>query len=338
MCVCMQSHTLPPWVLLDLDSQRHTVTDLQTSFQQQHAPMPALNSNDIIHRAMGEWYSFYLRKPLPDMPSGGSVDISAAESANTVPAMTVASANETISKLMRAKLAPNHGFRPITLPQDVVQQMVDGEATAADGWFEVGGPAGSQTCAVLHLPVGQGDDMLVHHALVQTPVAASQQPNASAQGRTAANAPARDGSPALVRQAATKRKRAAGEVPESESALLGFAGGKAARGAARAAGSMSRGLASGREEESSVLWRDQPRGTNPVAFLFQRAEAKNVDVQFEDRAANGKDGSASGAWIRVDIFWGEVRQPIGSASGVHSLTQGHALPVVLCALVFGLCT
>lgn len=314
-CGCMQSHTLPPWVLLDLDSQRHAVTDLHSSFQQQHAPMPALNSNDIVHRAMGDWCSFYLRNPFPDIPSGGSVDLSQVEAAGKPLAMTTAAANETIQKLMRAQLSPGHGFRPISLPQDVIQQMVDNESAAADGWFEVGGPEGKQTVAVLHLPVGQGEDMMVHHAMVQTPVPASDRPPTATQGRVerpglAGKAPGREVSPGIARQsAAVKRKRGPGDAAEADPGSPGFAGTKAAR-------------AAGRGDEKAMLWCDQPRNTNPVSFLYEKAQAMQVAVEFADRIVKGKDGAGAmnvastwGSLVEMDVFWGEVPNPIGSASG-----------------------
>lgn len=317
----MQTHTLPPWVLLDLDSQRHAVTDLHASFQQQHAPMPALNSNDIIHRAMGEWYSFYLRKPFPDIPSGGSVDLSTAESTNKTPAMTTAAANESISKLMRASLSPGNGFRPINLPQDVIQQMVDNESAAADGWFEVGGPEGKQTVAVLHLHVGHEDDMTVHHALVQTPVSASERPfggqvRGGDRPGPPGKAPAREVSPGVARQAATaaKRKRGAPGEPGADVDIAGPGPGGAA-GATKAARSAARGV-----DDKSLLWCDQPRGANPISFLYEKGQAMQVAVEFQDRIMKPKDGAASGSkggtWVEFDVFWGEAQHPIGSASGM----------------------
>lgn len=298
--------------------------------------MPALNSNDIVHRAMGEWYSFYLRNPLPDIASG-SVDLAAAaENATKTSALTTASANETINQLMRAQLSPGHGFRPIPLPQDVIQQMVDNESAAADGWFEVGGPEGKQTVAVLHLPVGIGEDMLVHHALVQTPVATADRPPAAPHGRVeragqvGKGGAAREGSPGVARQSG-KRKRVPGDASEVEPAAQGLVGAKAARA----------GRGAGREDEKAMLWCDQPHSTNPVSFLYEKAQAMQVAVEFEDRVVRGKgkDGAGGGTWggpmVEMDVFWGEVPKPIGSASGsYYELFQMFHLPVYsLCILL-----
>lgn len=282
--------------------------------------MPALANDDIVHRAMAAWHSFYLRNPLPDIPSGGSVDLSAAETASKPSTMTTASANDTIQKLMRAKLSSNHGFRPISLPQDVIQQMVDNETTAADGWFEVGGPQGQQTVAVLHLPVGFGEDMMVHHAMVQTPVAVADRPPIAPQRRVerpgqASMAAAREGSPGVGRQAgsAAKRKRGAVEGAKPDPGSAGFVGAKAARGARRGAA---------REEERSLLWHDQPLDTNPVSFLNEKAQAMQMAVEFEVHN--------QGDLIAMDVFWGEVPDPIGSAAGVHS----HIVPFLRCPCLF----
>lgn len=171
----MQSYTLPPWVLLDLDSQRHSVTDLYYSFTTKHAPMPPL-PQELIMAAMEQWTSFHLRRSVPDYPANTPFSI-ACDSPPRRGQLTVPEAAEALQKLMKAKLGPDETIVPVSLPQHQMTELCQNEPSAPSGWLKcMHGNPGPQEVALLHVPVGFKPEMQVHYAMRAIPAAKQGKP------------------------------------------------------------------------------------------------------------------------------------------------------------------
>lgn len=228
---CLQSYTLPPWVLLDLDSQRHAVTDLFYSFSTKHAPMPPL-PQDLIMSAMEQWTSFHLRRNVPDYPANTPFSAN-AEAPPRRGQPTVHEAAAALQKLMKAKLAPDETIAPVSLPQPQMTELCQNEASAPSGWLKcVHGHPGPQEVALLHVPVGFKSEMQVHYAMraVTATKQASKPPRmpsreggmphgppTASDARVHNGSPAPRGSPGLPRATAnSSRKYVAEHVKREE--------------------------------------------------------------------------------------------------------------------------
>lgn len=230
--IAVQSYTLPPWVLLDLDSQRHSVTDLFYSFSTKHAPMPPL-PQDLIMSAMEQWTSFHLRRNVPDYPANTPFSAN-GEAPPRRGQQNVHEAAAALQKLMKAKLAPDETIAPVTLPQPQMTELCQNEASAPSGWLKcVHGHPGPQEVALLHVPVGFKSEMQVHYAMRAVPGAkqASKLPRmpvreggmahgppTASDARVHNGSPAPRGSPGLPRASSSSgRKHGTEHVKREES-------------------------------------------------------------------------------------------------------------------------